>query len=99
MIVECPSCKSRYTLSPALITGSRGVLVRCRKCGDRFEVRNPEMPSPTEPLESPPHGTGKRGRAAGTSAGARRCLEGSRGRGSHILAAISISGKGNFPIR
>jgi len=27
--------------------------VRCRKCGDRFEVRNPKMPSPTEPLESP----------------------------------------------
>ena len=53
MIVECPSCQARYNLSPALIGGSRGARVRCRKCGDRFEVRNPEMPPPTEAVESP----------------------------------------------
>lgn len=53
MFVECPSCKARYTLSPALIGGSRGARVRCRKCGDRFEVRNPEMPPSPEAVESP----------------------------------------------
>ena len=46
VFVDCPSCKARYTLSPALISGSRGARVRCRKCGDRFEVRNPEPPPP-----------------------------------------------------
>lgn len=53
MVVECPSCKTRYNLSPALIDGSRGARVRCRKCGDRFEVRNPEIPPPPEAVESP----------------------------------------------
>lgn len=27
--------------------------MRCRKCGDRFEIRNPEMPPPAEVVESP----------------------------------------------
>lgn len=53
MVVECPSCQARYNLSPALIGGSRGARVRCRKCGDRFEVRNPGIPPPTEVVESP----------------------------------------------
>ena len=53
MVVECPSCKTRYNLRPALIDGSRGARVRCRKCGDRFEVRNPEIPPPPEAVESP----------------------------------------------
>ncbi|MGE5283889.1 MAG: zinc-ribbon domain-containing protein [Actinomycetota bacterium] len=52
VLVECPSCKARYALNPALISGSRGARVRCRKCGDRFEVRNPEPPPP-EAVEPP----------------------------------------------
>ena len=53
MVVECPSCKALYNLNPALIGGSQGGLVHCRKCGDRFEVRNPEIPPPPEAVESP----------------------------------------------
>ncbi|HEX9136944.1 MAG TPA: zinc-ribbon domain-containing protein [Nitrospirota bacterium] len=53
MFVECPSCKARYNLNLALIGGSRGARVRCRKCGDRFDVRIPEMPPPQEAVGAP----------------------------------------------
>lgn len=51
MIVECRSCHARFRMDDSLFQGSKGVRVRCRKCGEVTAVRNPKVsysPHPTE---------------------------------------------------
>ncbi len=43
MIVECRSCHARFRLDERLFKGSKGIRVRCRKCGEITAVRNPEV--------------------------------------------------------
>lgn len=52
MIIECPSCRTRFRLDEAKIKG-RGARVRCRRCGDTIVVLKPE-----EPPQAPPRGSG-----------------------------------------
>ncbi len=61
MIVTCESCKSRYKLDDAKITG-RGAKITCPKCKavfvvyakDQNEVSRPTLPSGTPPVGTPP---------------------------------------------
>jgi len=41
MIIECPSCRTKFRLDEARIKG-RGARVRCRRCGDAIVVLKPE---------------------------------------------------------
>lgn len=43
MIVECRSCHARFRLDESLFQGSKGIRVRCRKCGEITAVRNPKI--------------------------------------------------------
>ena len=38
MIVQCPNCKTKYSLEEALFAGRAGAQVRCRKCQASFTV-------------------------------------------------------------
>ena len=49
MIVECGGCGTRFHMNPALFRGASGVRVRCRRCGERFKVLNPEAPQAPSP--------------------------------------------------
>lgn len=55
MIVACGGCGARFHMDPALFQGSRGVRIRCRKCGERIELLNPEAPpeSAADPTPKP----------------------------------------------
>lgn len=44
MTIECHSCHARFHLDDNLFKGSRGMLVRCRKCGEAIVVVNPKAP-------------------------------------------------------
>jgi predicted Zn finger-like uncharacterized protein len=52
MIIVCGDCGARFQMDPALFGGARGGRVRCRKCGGRIDVLNPEAPA--APPESAP---------------------------------------------
>ena len=66
MTVVCNSCHARFHLDDRLFRGSRGMRVRCRKCGENIVVMNPKappsppraearsVPSPLRPKEPPP---------------------------------------------
>jgi predicted Zn finger-like uncharacterized protein len=43
MIVECRFCHARFRMDDSLFQGSKGVRVRCRKCGEITAVRNPKI--------------------------------------------------------
>ena len=45
MIVVCHSCHARFHLDDRLFRGSKGMRVRCRKCGENIVVMNPKAPS------------------------------------------------------
>lgn len=48
MKISCPACHTRFHLDNRLFRGSAGMRVRCRKCGEIIELRNPNaIPSPT----------------------------------------------------
>jgi len=53
VIIHCPSCQTRFSMNPAILEGSRGARIRCRKCGERFEIRNPSQPPAPEPAVTP----------------------------------------------
>src|SRR3990172_8215247 len=60
MIVECPSCHARFRLDESLFQGSKGIRIRCRKCGEGIAVLNPESAASlpeVEPIVSPPEAT------------------------------------------
>src|SRR3990172_10568020 len=60
MIVECPSCHARFRLAESLFQGSKGIRIRCRKCGEGIAVLNPESAASlpeVEPIVSPPEAT------------------------------------------
>jgi predicted Zn finger-like uncharacterized protein len=53
MIVECPSCRSRFRLGESLFQGAKGLRLRCRKCGEGIAVLNPAMSSVPPDVPSP----------------------------------------------
>jgi len=60
MIVECPSCHARFLLDESLFQGSKGMRLRCRKCGEGIAVLNPESAASLpekEPIVSAPEAT------------------------------------------
>jgi predicted Zn finger-like uncharacterized protein len=60
MIVECPSCHARFRLDESLFQGSKGIRIRCRKCGEGIAVLNPESAASLpeeEPIVSTPEAT------------------------------------------
>jgi len=44
MTIECHSCHTRFHLDDSLFRGSKGMRVRCRKCGEAIVVMNPKAP-------------------------------------------------------
>ncbi len=49
MIINCPSCKTRYKVDPAQF-GPKGRRVRCTACGNLWTERSPEdFPQPVDP--------------------------------------------------
>lgn len=52
MIINCPSCKSRYKVEPEQF-GAKGRRVRCTACGNLWKEKPPEdFPQPVEPEAS-----------------------------------------------
>lgn len=44
MTIECHSCHARFRLDDRLFKGSKGMRVRCRKCGEAIVVMNTKAP-------------------------------------------------------
>lgn len=44
MTIECHSCHARFHLDDSLFGGSKGMRIRCRKCGESIVVMNPKAP-------------------------------------------------------
>ena len=44
MIVVCPACSSRFQYADARFQGAKSKRFQCPKCGDVFEVANPNAP-------------------------------------------------------
>ncbi|MCM2256477.1 MAG: zinc-ribbon domain-containing protein [Vicinamibacteria bacterium] len=54
MIVECPSCQSRYRFDESKLGGRVRVKTRCAKCGGSIEIDNPGGATlPPEPEPEP----------------------------------------------
>ncbi|BDU74944.1 FHA domain-containing protein [Mesoterricola silvestris] len=58
MIVQCPSCASRFQYGEERFLGAASKRFRCPKCGETFEVLNPTLapaqPAPPAPAPPPP---------------------------------------------
>jgi predicted Zn finger-like uncharacterized protein len=69
MTIECPSCHTRFHLDDSMFRGSKGMRVRCRKCGGAIVVMNAKAPpsppraearsAPSAPRSNDPHPTFK----------------------------------------
>lgn len=46
MIINCETCQASYRLNVAMFQGSRGMVVRCRRCGKSIRVLKPEEIAP-----------------------------------------------------
>ena len=61
MIIQCPSCRTRYHYDEARFSGAPAKRIRCTKCTTVFEIRNPGVstqggdfqPEETGPLNAP----------------------------------------------
>ncbi len=42
MIIQCPKCQARYQYDPSRFDGKEAKKIRCAKCQEVFEIRNPE---------------------------------------------------------
>ena len=42
MIIKCENCRASYRLDLAMFRGSKGMAVRCRRCGKSIHVLKPE---------------------------------------------------------
>ncbi|MFZ2489865.1 MAG: FHA domain-containing protein [Thermoanaerobaculia bacterium] len=49
MIIECPSCRSRYQYGEERFDGKPSKKIRCAKCQQVFEVQNPTLATPEPP--------------------------------------------------
>jgi two-component system cell cycle response regulator CpdR len=83
MIINCPSCKTRYKVEPAQF-GAKGRRVRCTACGNLWTQRPPEdFPQPVDldaPLpEDAAEQASARRRAAWRAGGVRAAPEKKRG--------------------
>ncbi|HEU5161868.1 MAG TPA: FHA domain-containing protein, partial [Thermoanaerobaculia bacterium] len=45
VIIQCPKCQARYQYDPSRFEGRESKKIRCAKCQDVFEIRNPETAS------------------------------------------------------
>ena len=70
MIIECPKCNAKYQYSESRFEGKASKKIRCAKCQEIFEIRNPDNAAEgqAEPASPPPRPlsdeTFVRGRAA-----------------------------------
>ncbi|HSN68282.1 MAG TPA: zinc-ribbon domain-containing protein, partial [Thermoanaerobaculia bacterium] len=53
MIIQCPKCQARYQYDPSRFEGRESKKIRCAKCQDVFEIKNPEGASQQAPAEAP----------------------------------------------
>lgn len=56
MIIECSNCHARYQYDPARFEGRPSKKIRCAKCHEIFEIRNPAGGA-TEPAAAPAAGS------------------------------------------
>ncbi len=48
MIIQCPSCRTRYHYDDARFSGAPAKRIKCTKCATVFEIRNPAAGTPVE---------------------------------------------------
>lgn len=53
MIIQCPKCQARYQYDPSRFEGRESKKIRCAKCQDVFEIRNPEAAPAHVPVGAP----------------------------------------------
>lgn len=51
MIIQCPSCQARYNYDDSRFAGALTKKIKCTRCSDIFEIRNP---SPGSVVKPPP---------------------------------------------
>ncbi|NTV75505.1 MAG: hypothetical protein HGA66_15045, partial [Holophaga sp.] len=54
MIVNCPSCASRFQYGEERFLGAQSKRFRCPKCGETFEVTNPALVPGLPPAQATP---------------------------------------------
>lgn len=57
MIIECPSCRSKYQYGEERFEGKPSKKIRCAKCQQVFEVQNPTLATPEPPEAFDPDST------------------------------------------
>jgi predicted Zn finger-like uncharacterized protein len=53
VIIQCPKCQARYQYDPSRFAGKESKKIRCVKCQDVFEIRNPELAAQEVPAGAP----------------------------------------------
>lgn len=82
MIIGCPSCRTRYRVSPDSL-GPEGRVVRCSGCGERWFAEPPAAAAGDPPPLAPPTAPPPAAPAAAARAGVR-------GRWSALTAAAAL---------
>jgi len=54
MVISCGSCGARFRFDGTLFGGAAGARLRCRRCGEFIEVRNPEVSVSRKTVDPPP---------------------------------------------
>jgi predicted Zn finger-like uncharacterized protein len=53
VIIQCPKCQARYQYDPSRFEGRESKKIRCAKCQEVFEIRNPESAPDEVPVGAP----------------------------------------------
>jgi predicted Zn finger-like uncharacterized protein len=51
LIIQCPSCRTRYHYDEARFSGAPAKRIKCTKCATVFEIRNPAAGAPVEDFQ------------------------------------------------
>ena len=58
MIIQCTACQARYHYDETRFAGAPAKRIKCTKCANVFEIRNPAMAPPGMPASARPNSIG-----------------------------------------
>lgn len=65
MIIQCPSCQARYNYDDSRFAGALTKKIKCTRCSNVFEIRNPSPGSVVKPPAPTPVNDSGKGRLPG----------------------------------